>query len=162
MITWRDDDIGARTKYKVLADVNDIFQRHGATHTIAVMAAGMDKRSDLVQLILARRMVVQLHCWTHEDLTIAEFRAQLPAAVDMLADLFGVRPTILYPPWNRTDPGLMQAAAALGLTVSADKISLEQYIRANGDVKEDVVNFHHWHAPDVAQIDQALRIYKGK
>lgn len=164
-IIWRDDDIGARTRVDVLAAVDDIFQRHGARHTIAVMAAGIDKRPDLVELILARNMDVQLHCWRHGDrrehdnlADSAPARADLAQAADMLELVFGKRPTILYPTWNRVSPELEEAAAALGLRVSAAKISLDQFIRAGGDVAEDVVNFHYWHVPDVAQLDTALRI----
>lgn len=157
-ITWRDDDIGRRTKVEVLAAVNDVFQRYRVPHTIAIMAAGLDERPDLVALIKERGMLVQLHCWTHEDLTRTEHRAQLPRAMDMAEQLFGVRPTVLYPPWNRSDRYLEEFAMQLGLTVSAAKISIEQYIRAGGDVAEDTVNFHHWHVPEAVLIEPALRI----
>lgn len=162
---WRDDDIGARTRIADLAAVDDIFQRHSVRHTIAVMAAGMDKRPDLVEIILARKMEVQLHCWRHGDRRDVDnladsvhARADLAQAADMLARLFGKRPTILYPTWNRVSPELEAAATALRLTVSAEKISLDQYVRAGGDVAESVVNFHYWHIPDVAMLDLALRI----
>jgi peptidoglycan/xylan/chitin deacetylase (PgdA/CDA1 family) len=157
-IIWRDDDIGKRTKVDVLGAVNDIFQRYGTPHTIAIMAAGLDERPDLVDLIVERGMIVQLHCWDHEDLTRPEHRADLPRALDMAERLFGKRPTVLYPPWNRTDAELDAFAARLGLTVSTVKLSLEQYIRARGDVDEDVVNFHHWHVPEAVLLEQALRI----
>lgn len=157
-ITWRDDDVGFRTKIDVLAAVDDVFQKYNVAHTIAVVASGMDKRPDLVDMILERGMIVQLHCWEHDDLTLPQFQADLPKAVDMMADLFGAPPTVLYPPWNKSDRGLTGIAASLGLTVSTDKISIEQYLRAGGDVKEDTINFHHWHVPEAILLDEAVRL----
>lgn len=156
---WRDDDIGVRTNLEALAAVDELFQRYKQPHTIAVMAAGMDTRPDLVELIRERGMLVALHCWEHDKLSSnVEAQQQLPRAVAMLRDLFGESPSVLYPPWNRTSVELEAAAAALGLTVSTAKISISQYLRANGDVAEEVVNFHYWHPADVLQIEPALRI----
>lgn len=167
---WRDDDVGAQhvnktgevipgTRIRDLRFADDILQRFGVPHTIAVMAAGLDQRPELVDLIKERRMLVQLHCWTHEDLTVDAFaRDDLERAVDMLQEKFGTRPTVLYPPWNRTSPEVENAAARLGLTVSFVKLSLSQYIRVAGVVAEDVINFHHWHKPDVDMLEPALII----
>lgn len=159
---WRDDDVGYGTKIATLRAVDDIFRRYGALHTIAVIASGIDRRPDLVDLILERRMAVQLHCWTHDDLTVEpRAREDLARAVDLLESLFG-RPTVLYPPWNKTSPEVEAAASDLGLTVSATKISLEQYLRARGGVEEDTVNFHYWHVPDVVLLEPALAIARRR
>lgn len=167
---WRDDDIGAEqvsnagrvfpgTKLEDLRAVDDIFRRYGVPHTIVVIAKDLDQRPDLIDLIRERRMIPQLHCWTHDDLTRDELaRDDLERGVDMLAEMFGSRPTVLYPPWNRTSSKVEEAAARLGMMVSAQKISLSQWIRAGGKVAERVINFHHWHIPDVALLDPALRL----
>lgn len=157
---WRDDDIGEDTRLDVLTAVDDLFQRYSQPHTIAVMARGIDTRPDLIDLILRRRMDVQLHCWRHDNLVSnAQARDELRPAVRLLRDLFGPQVArVLYPPWNRSSVELEEAAGALGMTVSTAKISLSQYIRAGGDVEEDVVNFHHWHVPDALQLEPALRI----
>ena len=160
-IIWRDDDIWRETKLSVLEAVDDIFQRYGVTHTIAVQAAGLEARPDLVALIKQRRMDVQLHCWDHHDLTAdGNARSDLSKAVIQIEVLFGQRPTLLFPPWNKTNDLVRAAAAKLGLTVRADKISLEAYIRAAGHVREDVVNFHHWEPNDVALLDEAFRLHE--
>lgn len=159
---WRDDDIGFATPIEALSAVDDLFQDYGVKHTIAVMAKAMDKRPELVDCILERGMIVQLHCWTHLDLTKdANARAELAQAVEMVERLFGHPPSILYPPWNRTSDELTEAAAALGMSVSHKKISLDQFIRAGGDVAEDTCNFHYWAVQDVARLDRALRIGTG-
>lgn len=154
---WRDDDIGRDTRLEDMVAIDDLFQRYHFRHTIAVMAEGMETRPDLVAFIRERDMVVQLHCWTHLDLR-HEGRNDLPRAVDLLTDLFGRPPTVLYPPWNRSNDELVAAAAECGLTVSTAKISLSQYIRFRGAVKEDTVNFHHWFPPEALQLREALEI----
>lgn len=156
---WRDDDIGVGTNLEALAAVDDLFQHYRQPHTVAIMAAGMDTRPDLVELIKERKMIVALHCWRHDKLTASpQGRADLSRAVDLLRDLFGESPTVLYPPWNKTSPEVEEAAAALGLAVSHKKISLEQFIRAGGDVAETTCNFHYWHPADVLKIEPALWI----
>lgn len=155
---WRDDDVGQNTRAETLAAVDDVFQRYGEPHTIAVIAAGFDLRPDLVELIRERRMLVQLHCWEHDDLTVdAVARGDLERGVEMLERLFG-RPTVLYPPWNRSNEKVEAAAERLGLAVSTRKVSLSQYIRAGGDIEEGAVNFHHWHVPDAVLLERALAI----
>ena len=155
---WRDDDIGADTRIATLEAVDDLFQRYGLPHTIAVIAKDLDTRPDLIEFIRERRMVVQLHCWDHDDLTVdATARSDLARAVDLI-ECHLTRPTVLYPPWNRSTPAVEAIAAELGLTVSHRKVSLSQYIRAGGDVEEDTVNFHFWYPPEFPQLEQALEI----
>lgn len=158
---WRDDDIGAETVLDDLLAVDDVFQvAPFARHTLAVVAAGVDRRPDLVDAIRARGMVPQLHAWTHEDLTASrQAREDLPRAVALLEDCFGARPTVLYPPWNRTDAAVEAAAAAIGLEVSTRKTSLSHFLRAQGDVRYDVVNFHYWHPEDASAVAPALQVH---
>jgi peptidoglycan/xylan/chitin deacetylase (PgdA/CDA1 family) len=158
---WRDDDIGCDTRLADLTAIDDLFQQYRQPHTVAIMAASMDKRADLVDLIRERGMLVQLHCWTHDDLRY-KGREDLPLAVEMIKRLFGAPPTILYPPWNRTNADVVEAAAALGMTVSTGKLSLAQYIRAGGDVDEDCINFHHWYVPEALLLERALQIAAAK
>jgi peptidoglycan/xylan/chitin deacetylase (PgdA/CDA1 family) len=157
-IIWRDDDIlMPRHSLGRLLAADDIFQRYGVLHTVAIIAETLTP--EIAAAIRERGMSAQLHCWSHDDLTaVPEALAQLPQAVAKIEDIVGVRPTTLFPPWNRVSAKLLDAAKALGLEVSWRKISLEQYIRCEGDVSEDVVNWHYWHQPDVDQLEAALRI----
>jgi peptidoglycan/xylan/chitin deacetylase (PgdA/CDA1 family) len=158
-IIWRDDDVLLkRHQLGLLLAADDIFQRAGRVHTIAVIASTLT--CELAAVIRERRMSAQLHCWQHDDLSKPGADARLAQAVARIEDLVGVRPTVLYPPWNRTSVALEAAAAELGLTVSAVKVSLEQFIRCDGGVAEDVVNFHFWHDPDVRQLARALALEK--
>lgn len=157
---WRDDDIGRDTRIAALEAVDDLFQRFHVEHTIAVIAKGIETKSDLLAFIRERRMIVQLHCWDHDDLTLigtARLQLQLAQAVDVLTEHL-TRPTVLYPPWNRSSPEVEAIAADLGLTVSWRKISLSQYIRCDGDVSDPVCNFHYWYPPEFPLLEQALTI----
>lgn len=161
---WRDDDIFYKTRggrLTKLLQVDDCFQRESVPHTIAVLAADIDKAPELVQAVKERGMIVQLHAWEHDDLTdSAAARGMLPQAVYSLTKAFGQRPTVLYPPWNRSNADVETAAAALGLTVSTRKVSLEQYIRFKGRTAEDTVNFHYWDDHELALLPQALALYR--
>lgn len=157
-IIWRDDDVLKlpRTLPDLLA-VDDLLSAHAAIHTIAIIASTLTP--ELGSIIRERGMSAQLHCWEHDDLSAdPAARAQLASAIAKIEDLVGTRPTVLFPPWNRTSLALETEAAKLGLRVSREKISLEQFIRAGGDVMESVVNFHYWHRADVALLPEALRI----
>jgi hypothetical protein len=73
--------------------------------------------------------------------------------------LFRSQPTVLYPPWNKSNDYVVAAAKTLNLQVRPDKISLSQYIKVRGDVKEDTVNFHYWAPGEQILIEPALAIY---
>lgn len=137
--------------------VDDLLREHGQLHTIAIIAANLTPA--LGKIIRERGMSAQLHCWEHDDLSVDSMAiAALPKAVWTVEDLTGTRPTTLYPPWNRSGPELERMAGRLGLVVSFEKISLDQYIRFDGKVGEEVINFHHWYEPEHAQLAAALKI----
>ena len=138
----------------MLLRADDILQRYGQKHTVAIIASTLTDK--VAAAIRDRGMVAQLHCWDHDDLSIdADAVAELPMAVARIEDMTDQRPTVLYPPWNRTSPMLEDAAAELGMTVSAKKISLTQYIKG---VRGLPVNFHFWHEPDVNLLPKALAL----
>lgn len=160
-LIWRDDDISVDTNLEQLIRVDDILRVAGLTHTIAVIAEGFQTSTVLVDAIVRRGMDVQLHCWRHDDLTTTpDLLKQLADGADMITRVFGQRPTVLYPPWNRSDERVEQAAASLGLRVSTEKVSLQQYIRVKGDVAEDVINFHYWSAEERRLLPDAVQVYQ--
>lgn len=157
---WRDDDIlYPHARLSDLLAVDDVLREFGCVHTVAVIAETLTP--ELGRIIQDRGMVAQLHCWAHDDLSVnAKAIAQLPMAVEKIADLCGQTPTVLYPPWNRTNARLEAVAMALGLEVSAEKLSLEQIIRLRAMVAHDAtVNFHFWHEPDREALPQALQAF---
>jgi peptidoglycan/xylan/chitin deacetylase (PgdA/CDA1 family) len=104
-------------------------------------------------------MAVQLHGWQHDDLSTSQRGvAELPQALKTIHDLLGVRPTILYPPWNKTSPFLEASAQRLGLRVNPVKVSLDYFIRRGGRVKNPTtLNFHYW-ADEVALLPAAFAL----
>jgi peptidoglycan/xylan/chitin deacetylase (PgdA/CDA1 family) len=150
---WRDDDVlmSPHTIGQLLR-VDDMLQAAGKRHTVAIIAETLTP--ELGAIIRERDMDAQLHCWTHDDLSVDQGAvAQLPMAIAKIEDLVGTRPTVLYPPWNRTSSMLDAAAAKLGLEVSTEKLSLGQYLRGARGLP---INFHFWHEPDVELLKRAL------
>jgi peptidoglycan/xylan/chitin deacetylase (PgdA/CDA1 family) len=154
---WRDDDILMEdTRLDQLLIADDLLQRYGRLHTVAIVAETLTP--EVAAAVRARGMSAQLHGWRHDDLSVDRAAiGQLRQACDKIADLVGVRPTVLYPPWNKTGPAMEAEARALGLTVSARKTSLAHYIRHKGRVSHDTINFHYW-APEMALLEPALQI----
>lgn len=164
MIIWRDDDIlwggdgqspaGPLTR---LTQVDDLFQKYGLIHTVAVLASSLT--ADVVALLKERRMDVQLHAWKHDDLSVdANARGELRQAVERVEELFGVRPTTLYPPWNRVSRPLYKAAKELGLAVSHEKVSLGSYLEYAHVHRDLVINFHYW-ADEIAMLEPAMQLH---
>jgi peptidoglycan/xylan/chitin deacetylase (PgdA/CDA1 family) len=163
---WRDDDIAVDTtglRLRQLLEVDDLFQQYNVRHTVAVIVENLWHNPDVIETILRRGMVPQLHGWNHDDLTKHESaRNALARAVDTLTSIFGQRPTVLYPPWNRSNGHVERAAREIGLTVETDKVSLPQFVRmmhtaSAGD--RCTINFHFWAGADRRALTEALPVY---
>ncbi len=154
---WRDDDIlWEDYGLDVLLKADDLFQQYGRLHTVAILADRLTP--EVAAAIRDRKMSAQVHAWHHDDLsTDAHAIGQLRQARDLIADLIGVMPTVLYPPWNKTGPAMEQEAAKLGLRVSARKTSLSHYLKVKGQTTHDTINFHYW-APEMALLEPALQL----
>lgn len=157
---WRDDDISYETDLKKFSLTQDVFNKYGVKHTIALVCQDIEKSPELIQYILDNDIDVQIHCWDHTDMTLNTdtLEVELLKCIKVITSLFGKIPTTVYPPWNKTNAKVEKIAADLNLVVRADKISLQQYIRTNGDVAEDTVNFHYW-AYENERLAEALKIY---
>jgi peptidoglycan/xylan/chitin deacetylase (PgdA/CDA1 family) len=161
---FRDDDICATTPTALLQSAHNIFLTNGVIHTLALVSQHLDEEfaQNLVAYIKATPLFdLQLHCWNHVDLTedMARTELHLLQSLEMIERVFGVRPTTLYPPWNRSNKNTQEIAEALGLTVSTDKISLEGYLRCGGLAREEVINFHYWSPHEVELLRKAVPIY---
>lgn len=164
---FRDDDPAIQTKgdkLRQFMEVDALFKNYGVTHTIALITRDIEKNTELVDYIKANPHIdVQFHCVDHIDFTHNqnEVEWQMKTGVDTIERVFGKRPTIWFPPWNKTTEFCNSVAKKLGLKPSWVKISLDQYIRVNGHVAEDTINFHFWHYGDQVNLEQALRIHNG-
>lgn len=164
-IIWRDDDISHLTSVKNFEKfkwVQEIFDKYEVTHTIAVIAKDIEKSKELIKFINEHNIDVQLHCWEHIDYSKEENKDKiLPSLIYALDSMqvFHRPPTIIFPPWNRSSDDLVEIAATKSLKVSYKKASLQGYIKAGGDIEENVINFHYWAEQETMFLEQALRIY---
>jgi len=164
---FRDDDISAITKLEQFRFVHEIFIFFGVTHTLAIIAKDIERNENLVRYINdhKKELDLQLHCYEHFDHSKSDslmVTASLNFGRNKIEKVFGETPTIFFPPWNAVNPDLYISCKILGLECKPEKISLDQYIRKNGDVSEDVINFHYWHEPEVNDLYRALKIYTSK
>lgn len=162
---WRDDDIQVISDVPEFTRVDSFFKKYGVEHTIAVIAKDIENNAELVNYINANPHIkVQLHCWEHIKFTENTdiLGEHLVLGIEKLKQVFNVKPTILYPPWNESNREVQVIAHRLGLKVSNQKISLTQYLKVKGSVAEDVINFHFWHDEDAMLLEPALRIYTEK
>lgn len=159
---FRDDDISLITNINQFVFVHQIFQRFRVTHTIAVILKDIEKNVELMAYLLSHRdeIDIQLHCWEHVDYNRLISQADdLTKCVREFTATFGNPPATWYPPWNSCDFRTAEVAKGCGLIPRPDKISLDQYIRKKGAVKEDTINFHYWYEPEVNDLYKALEIY---
>lgn len=167
MTVMRDDDVGITTKLSKFQFVHEIFQKFKVKHTLALITKDIEKNEELVNYLNKYRdeFDLQLHCYEHFDyseLDEGELRLQFTEGLRKFIKLDFDTPTIWYPSWNRTSDLSNQIAAEFNLIPKPGKVSIDQYIRFNGDVKEDTVNFHYWYEPEVNDLYRALKIYTSK
>jgi peptidoglycan/xylan/chitin deacetylase (PgdA/CDA1 family) len=160
-LIWRDDDIHWSTDLAQFIRVHELFNKYDAVHTIAVIAKDIDKNQELVEYIKSQPNIdIQLHCWEHISFThnLDILKEDLKQGIKKLEDVFGKKPTILYPPWNNTNDKVERIANLLGLKVSNIKVGISFYLKAVGKVDEETVNFHNWSVGDCIFLEQALQL----
>ncbi len=166
MKIWRNDDIGEKTDVALLEEVHKELVAAGQKHTVALVTKNMGKNKAVVQFLKdhLEEFDIQVHCHSHDkplpQLDGEEIEEDLKKAKNFITKNFGVAPTILFPPWNHTSPTLEAIAASLGLRVSYKKVSLSQFIRVEGDVSEEAINFHSWSEEERKLLPQALKFAK--
>lgn len=163
---WRDDDISVTTKLEQFRFVHEIFKSFNAVHTIAVIAKDIEKNEELVEYINEHKksIDIQLHCWEHYDhkeLIEEKLTEFFKMGIGSIHNAFGVTPKIFYPPWNSVSDLAIRVAGSFGLTTNPGKCSLGYYIKHNGNISFDTVNFHYWYEPEVNDLYKALKIYTG-
>ena len=163
-IIFRDDDINFTTDLKRFKLIDELFIKYGVDHTIAVIANGLEKSPELIEYIKSHQHIkVQGHCWDHTDSTVKDpnkLREELGMARNKVIELFGVPPVIWYPPWNKVTQENIDVALGLVLQTSFIKVSTSQYVKVDGDVTEEAINFHYWADSDTMFLEPALQIYK--
>ncbi len=166
-IVFRDDDAGADTvkdRFKKFKQVHALFVKYGVLHTVSLICKDVEKNKPFVKFLKAQAengtAEVQIHCWEHYDFTENQtlLMKDLPKCKEIIQRLFGITPTILYPPWNKADGFVWGTAAKFGLTVSTKKMSLSGYLRGH---EESVINLHSWH-DECIDLEPALIKYTSE
>lgn len=161
---FRNDDVSYKTEVSQFEEVHKLFKKYTVLHTIALICRGIEKNPELIKYINDNNIDVQVHCWDHRELTRNPKATdeELKLCIETITTHFKHRPITLYPPWNKSNEQLETICALNGLTVSTQKISLSQYIRLNGQVREKVINFHSWAVPDILILEDALKLYSER
>lgn len=162
-IIWRNDDVSYKTAVNQFDEVHKLFKEHITLHTIALICKDIEKNKPLIDYINTNNIEVQVHCWEHYDFTLEheKLKIDLPKCVKAITKHFKHAPVTLFPPWNKTDATVEAIAKENGLSVSHKKVSLSQYIRFEGKVGEDVINFHSWAYSDIIVLEEALKLYSS-
>ena len=175
-IIFRDDDINFLTDLDQFKRVDSLFKLYKVDHTIAVIAKDIDKNQDLVKYIKENPHIkVQLHAWQHVDFTKmdeSKLTEHFTMGINKLTEVFGIKPTTWYPPWNRTNSFVNSVAIKCNLIPSWKQTSLMYYVQRNSvvyDIKNKVqnahrldfgvINFHYWADSDMMFLDPALENY---
>lgn len=160
-LVWRDDDVSYLTDLAQFKKVDKIFQERNVQHTIAIIMYDIERNGELINYIKANNIDVQLHCWSHRSMPhiLDELQEELEKSVLRIEELFGKKPTTLYPPWNRANAPVIEIAEKIGLRVSTIKSSVSNYYKNEGNIEEEVINFHYWNDGDIMFLPQALDIY---
>lgn len=164
---FRDDDISHLTNLEEFKKVHEFFNEHNCIHTIALLTKDIQRNPELVKYINSQNNIdVQVHSFEHIEFVFAtddEIRFQLNHSSTVIENLFGKKPTVLYPTFNSVDERVIRIAAECGLETSYKKISTLYYVRHNGvivtDEKELIVNFHYHDYTEAILIGVALKLY---
>lgn len=161
---FRDDDIGYLTKLEEFEKVHQIFGEYDCLHTIAILTKDLHHHVRLVDYIKNQKNIdCQVHSYQHVDFSLAtekEVKFQLRESKKIIEDLFGVKPTVFYPPFNTVNLKVIQIASEEGLRTSYEKVSCVYYLKHRGDVMHKVVNFHYHDTNESVLIEPVLKLYK--
>lgn len=158
---FRDDDISKDTKIKRFKEIHSLFLKYNVLHTIALICKDIEKNMPLIKYMQKQQengsVSIQIHCWEHYDLTTdpPRFTNELPDCIDIIIKYFVTRPTVLYPPWNKTNRYIDHIAFLNKLEISTQKMSLSGYLKGQS---EKVINLHSW-SGECVDLEAALKKY---
>ena len=158
---FRDDDIHFETDLRRFKHIDSLFIEYGIEHHIAVICHRMGLHTELIDYIHKHPHIIpQIHGWEHIDYTVNHnlIREHLTLCIKQMQYLGFAKPTIFFPPWNRTDDVINFVAGELGLIVLHEKNTLTDFIQGNPLVPGDIINFHYWADMDSQMLEPALRI----
>lgn len=163
---WRDDDAPYKTKPEDFYQVHELLAEAEQTHTIAVICRSLHLYPWFTNYVNSRKneFDIQYHCFDHIDhtqISEADLREQFLLGTSTFQLIFGKRPSVWFPTWNKSNQLSEQIASEYGMKTSKDKISLSYFIKHGGNFDPNtVINFHHWYEPEREQLAEALKLLK--
>jgi peptidoglycan/xylan/chitin deacetylase (PgdA/CDA1 family) len=95
----------------------DVLREARVRATFFVVGSRAQEHPELVRRQARDGHEVANHSWSHRDLSgldYADVAWELERTDQVLADLTGVRPTVIRPPWGRINGAVLQHAAQVG------------------------------------------------
>lgn len=164
----RHDDFDFRLEPEDYIDNHERFIEAGVDET-AVVQYTHDGRVPNYNPFLINYMNtapnwdIQLHGWEHAEydkLSPLEVRKHLEKSIEMSEKLFGVKPKVWYPPWNRRTEIMGDIARSFGIKIDNESNDISKFIREKeaGIFNGHSVYFHLWNRHEAEKIDRMLEL----
>ena len=169
-VTVRHDDYDFRMNPQDYIDNHEKFIKAGIVETAVVQYThdgNIPNYSDRLinYMKTAPNWDIQLHGWSHEEydkLPPEEIMKHLDQSIAKADELFGIKPTVWYTPWNRRNEIMEDVARSRGLTINNESYDIAKFIREvrAGEYKGHSVYFHLWNKDEREKIDEMLECAK--
>ncbi|MCK9370345.1 polysaccharide deacetylase family protein [Candidatus Dojkabacteria bacterium] len=170
-IIIRQDDFDFRLEPKAYIDNHEKFIKAGLIETAVVQYTHDGNQPkypmDLINYMrTSPNWDIQLHGWSHDDYSKLPrwiIREHLVRSRDMSVRLFGVEPTIWFPPWNCNSDDMKEVADSFGMTIDNESYDISKFIREvkAGTFEGHSVYFHLWNRDEAAKIDEMIECAKS-
>jgi hypothetical protein len=141
-ITFRDDDIGFDTDYRIIKNIHEQFLDHHLMHTASFLCKDLEKNIDLINYInKTKNWNFCVHGWTHKNYSLAskaEIEDEIDKCILKIDELFGKTPEVWYLPfngWTKADgfdkvPYVADIAIYHGMDVDTDCDHINHFIKS--------------------------------
>lgn len=163
-IIYRDDDIyltesrrsGQVYNFEEFKKVHEMISGAGKVHTLAIIASEIPNYSELTEYILSRKneFAFGVHGWEHSNYIgwhKDDILNDLLSAKTRIEYVFDTKCEWFFPPWNRVNHKLINAASKAGLKTNTE------YMLPQEDIKDGVLCFHYWHKIEQELIQRWLK-----
>jgi peptidoglycan/xylan/chitin deacetylase (PgdA/CDA1 family) len=108
---------------------------------------------------------IQLHGWAHDDYSkLPRWRIDedIRNAISKSEELFGIKPTVWYPPWNCYSEDMKWVANKYNLIIDNESYDISKFIREvkAGTYTGHSVYFHLWSKDEREKIPEMIECVK--
>jgi len=170
-IIIRHDDFDFRLEPGQYKTIHEAFIKHGLTET-AVLQFTQDGNlknfhTELIEYMrTSPNWNIQIHGWEHtkyDEMTYDAIVKDLLACKALTYKLFGVWPSIWFPPWNCYSEATQRAADFVGLTIDRESYDIKKFLREvqSGIYKGHSLYFHGWNRDEMEVFYPMLELVKA-